>query len=366
VGVPTQELAQEPAQPRSRSGFHALTIARVDAQTDDSVAITFDVPADLAEAFAFEAGQSLTVRRSVDGVEHRRSYSICAPAGAAPRIGVREVPGGVVSSWLVHGVRPGDVVEVGPPTGSFRATPGPGRHLCIAAGSGITPMLSIASTVLRDPRASVALLYGNRTTGSVMFAEELADLKDRHADRLDLVHVLSREPREVDLFSGRLDADRLRRLLTTLVPTDGLDHVWLCGPFGLIKDARAVLGELGVPAERVHVEHFYVDQPPPVLRHPDRVVEGDTSEVTVVLDGRRTTSPMPRDETVLDAAQRVRSDLPFACKGGVCGTCRARVCDGEVDMVRNFALEPHEVERGFVLTCQSFPVGDAVTVDFDA
>ena len=358
--APTQERT------RSRTGFHPLTVSRVDPLTDDSVAITFAVPDDLAEVFAFDAGQSLTVRRVVGGVEHRRSYSICAPAGRAPRIGVREVPGGAVSAWLVREVRPGDVVEVGPPTGSFRARPGPGRHVCIAAGSGITPMLSIASTVLTHPGASVALLYGNRTTGSVMFAEDLADLKDQHADRLDLVHVLSREPREVDLFSGRLDADRLRRLLTSLVPTDGLDHVWLCGPFGLIEDARAVLGELGVPADRVHVEHFHVDQPPPVLRQPDRVVEGDTSEVTVVLDGRRTTSAMPRDETVLDAAQRVRSDLPFACKGGVCGTCRARVRDGEVDMVRNFALEPHEVERGFVLTCQSFPVSDEVTVDFDA
>ncbi len=359
---PTAERVRE----RPRASFHALTVARVDLQTDDSVAITFAVPPDLAEVFAFEAGQSLTVRRVVDGVEHRRSYSICAPAGAAPRIGVREVPGGAVSSWLVHRVRPGDVVEIGPPTGSFRATAGPGRHLCIAAGSGITPMLSIASTVLTHPDATVSLLYGNRTTGSVMFAEELADLKDAHPDRLDLVHVLSREPREVELFSGRLDAERLRLLLTTVGPVEPVDHVWLCGPFGLIEDARAVLDELGVPADRVHVEHFYVDQPPPVLRHPDRVVEGVTSQVSVVLDGRRTTSAMARDETVLDAAQRVRSDLPFACKGGVCGTCRARVCDGEVDMVRNFALEPHEVERGFVLTCQSFPVSDEVTVDFDA
>lgn len=362
AGGPTAERVRE----RPRASFHALTVARVDLQTDDSVAITFAVPPDLAEVFAFEAGQSLTVRRVVDGVEHRRSYSICAPAGAAPRIGVREVPGGAVSSWLVHRVRPGDVVEIGPPTGSFRATAGPGRHLCIAAGSGITPMLSIASTVLTHPDATVSLLYGNRTTGSVMFAEELADLKDAHPDRLDLVHVLSREPREVELFSGRLDAERLRLLLTTVVPVEPVDHVWLCGPFGLIEDARAVLDELGVPADRVHVEHFYVDQPPPVLRHPDRVVEGVTSQVSVVLDGRRTTSAMARDETVLDAAQRVRSDLPFACKGGVCGTCRARVCDGEVDMVRNFALEPHEVERGFVLTCQSFPVSDEVTVDFDA
>lgn len=351
----------------TRTGFHPLTVARVDRLTDDAVAITFDVPADLADAFAFHAGQSLTLRRVVDGVEHRRSYSICSPAGTAPRIGVRAIPGGVVSSWLVEGLRAGDEVEVAPPTGSFRADPDlGGRHLCIAAGSGITPMLSIASTVLGNPGASATLLYGNRTTGSVMFAEELADLKDRHPSRFELVHVLSREPRDVELFSGRLDADRLRRLLTTLVPVATYDHVWLCGPFGLLEDARTVLADLGVPDDRVHVEHFYVDAPPPVLRHPDRVVEGVTSAVTVVLDGRSTTTAMPRDTSILDSAQTTRSDLPFACKGGVCGTCRARVGTGEVDMVRNYALEPHEVAAGFVLTCQSYPVSDEVTVDFDA
>ena len=350
----------------SRTGFHALTVARVDRLTDDSAAITFDVPAGLAGAFDFAAGQSLTLRRVVDGVEHRRSYSICSPAGSAPRIGVRAIPGGVVSSWLVDGVRPGDEVEVAPPTGSFRADAAMGgRHLCIAAGSGITPMLSIASTVLAGD-AAVTLLYGNRSTGTVMFAEELADLKDRYPSRFELVHVLSREPRDVELFSGRLDADRLRRLLTSLVPLADVDHVWLCGPFGLLADARTVLAELGVPAERVHVEHFHVDEPPPALRHPDRVVSGVTSSVTVVLDGRSTTTPMPRDATVLDSAQATRSDLPFACKGGVCGTCRARVVDGEVDMVRNYALEPHEVAAGFVLTCQSYPVSDEVSVDFDA
>jgi ring-1,2-phenylacetyl-CoA epoxidase subunit PaaE len=351
----------------TRTGFHELAVAHVDRLTDDAVAITFDVPDDLAATYAFHAGQSLTLRRVVDGVEHRRSYSICAPAGAAPRIGVRAIHDGVVSGWLVRELRPGDVVEVAPPTGSFRADPDlGGRHLCIAAGSGITPMLSIASTVLAHPAATATLLYGNRTTGSVMFAEELADLKDRHPSRFELVHVLSREPREVDLLSGRLDADRLRRLLTVLVPLAEVDHVWLCGPFGLLTDAQAVLAEIGVPDDQVHVEHFHVDEPPPPLRHADRVIDGVTSALTVVLDGRRTTSPVPRDATVLDSAQQVRGDLPFACKGGVCGTCRARVVEGEVDMVRNYALERHEVEAGFVLTCQSYPLTDEVSVDFDA
>ena len=350
-----------------RTGFHELTVAAVERLTDDSAAITFEVPDGLRELYDFHAGQALTLRRVVDGVEHRRTYSICAPVGAAPRIGVREIPGGMFSAWLVRSLKAGDQVEVAPPTGSFRAEPGtPGRHLCIAAGSGITPMLSIAASVLAHPESSVTLLYGNRETTSVMFAEELGDLKDLHGPRFDVVHVLSREPRDVELFSGRLDADRLRRLLAVKVPLADVDHVWLCGPLGLVQDARAVLAELGVPAEKVHFELFFVDEPPPVLRHPDRVVEGVTSDVTVVLDGRSSTSPMPRDRTILDSAQATRGDLPFACKGGVCGTCRARVVDGEVDMVRNYALEPAEVEQQFVLTCQSFPVSPAVTVDFDA
>jgi ring-1,2-phenylacetyl-CoA epoxidase subunit PaaE len=352
---------------RARASFHELTVAAVEELTEDSVAITFEVPEELRDAFAFKAGQSLTLRRTVAGVEQRRSYSICAPVGAAPRIGVREIPDGLFSRWLVHELRAGDPVEVQTPTGTFSADPSQGgRHLCIAAGSGITPVLSIASTVLADPSSSVTLLYGNRTSGSVMFAEELADLKNRYGPRLDLVHVLSREPRDVELFSGRLDAERLRRLLSTLVPLRGLDHVWLCGPFGLVDDARQVLDELGVARDKVHFELFFVDEPPPELRRPDAVVEGEVSEVTVVLDGRTTTAVMSRDRTVLDGAAAVRNDLPFACKGGVCGTCRALVTSGQVDMRRNYALDDDEVARGFVLTCQSHPLAAAVTLDYDA
>jgi ring-1,2-phenylacetyl-CoA epoxidase subunit PaaE len=354
-------------EPASRTAFHLLTVAAVERLTDDAVAVTFDVPDELRALFDFAAGQSLTLRRTIDGVEHRRTYSICAPVGSRPRIGVREIPGGLFSSWLVHQVRPGDRIDVQAPSGSFRADPQQGgRHLCIAAGSGITPMLSVAASVLSNPEAHVTLLYGNRATTSVMFAEELADLKDAHHRRFDLIHVLSREPRDVELFSGRLDAERLHALLTRLVPVADMDHVWLCGPFDMLTDARAVLDELGVPAERVHFELFYVDEPPPQLRHADRVVDGVTSEVTVTLDGRTTTTPMERGKSILDSAQEIRSDLPFACKGGVCGTCRGKVCDGEVDMVRNYALEPDEVARDFVLTCQTFPVSPEVTVDFDA
>jgi ring-1,2-phenylacetyl-CoA epoxidase subunit PaaE len=348
--------------------FHPLRVAAVEELTDDAVAVTFEVPDSLADEFAFVPGQSLTLRRVIDGVEHRRQYSISAPGGARPRVGVREIPEGEFSRWLVREVRPGDEIEVQTPGGRFCPDPSfleGGNHLCIAAGSGITPMLSVASSVLAND-GEVTLLYGNRTTGSVMFAEELADLKNRYGPQLQLVHVLSREPRDVELFSGRLDADRLRRLLTTLVPADRFDHVWICGPHAMLLDARAVLAELGVPKERVHFELFYVDVPPPELHRADAVVEGETSDVTIVLDGRTTTTPMPKAQPILDSAGRTRNDLPFACKGGVCGTCRALVRDGEVDMRRNYALDEDEVERGFVLTCQTHPVSDAVTVDYDA
>jgi ring-1,2-phenylacetyl-CoA epoxidase subunit PaaE len=347
--------------------FHTLTVAGVERLCEDAAAVTFDVPDELAEEYAFQPGQSLTLRRTVEGREERRSYSICAPVGARPRIGVREIPDGLFSRWLVRDVRPGDEIEVQVPTGSFTADPqAGGRHLCIAAGSGITPMLSIASSLLAHGDAEVALLYGNRTSGSVMFAEELGDLKNAFGARLQVVHVLSREPRDAELFSGRLDADRIRRILDVLLPVEQFDDVWLCGPFAMINDAREVLTDLGVAPERIHFELFYVDAPPPELKRVDRVYDGATTDVTVVLDGLSATAAMPRDQTILDAAQASRSDLPFACKGGVCGTCRAKVTDGEVDMRRNYALEPAEVDAGFVLTCQSFPVGEHVTVDFDA
>lgn len=355
--------------PRSArtAAFHHLTVASVERLCDDAAAVTFEVPADLRADYDFAPGQSLTLRRTIDGREERRSYSICAPAGAAPRIGVREIPDGLFSSWLVREVRAGDRVEVQVPTGTFQADPlAGGRHLCIAAGSGITPMLSIASSLLGQGDAQVALLYGNRTSSSVMFAEELGDLKNTHGSRLQLVHVLSREPRDVELFSGRLDGARIRRILEVLLPVDQFDDVWLCGPFAMINDAREVLTELGVPRERIHFELFYVDEPPPELKRSEKSYDGRTSDVTVVLDGVSAAAAMPQDQTILDAAQASRSDLPFACKGGVCGTCRAKVTRGEVDMRRNYALEPAEVDAGFVLTCQTYPVSDDVTVDFDA
>ncbi|MFK4149843.1 1,2-phenylacetyl-CoA epoxidase subunit PaaE [Streptomyces sp. NPDC004065] len=355
-------------RPRRRPAFHTLRVAAVDRLCEDAVAVSFDVPDELAAEFAFAPGQSLTLRRLVDGRDERRSYSICSPVGSRPRIGVRAVPGGLFSSWLVHEVRPGDTVEVMAPTGAF--TPDlstPGHHVLIAAGSGITPMLSIAESVLAaDDRSRVTLFYGNRRTGSVMFADELADLKDLHPARFQLAHVLSREPREAELLTGRLDAERLAALVDALVDVTDADHWWLCGPHGMVLDARRVLAGLGVPAERVHQELFFAGEEPVTVRHEEPRADGPVSEVTVVLDGRSTTSALPRGTTILDAASRVRPDLPFACKGGVCGTCRAHITEGEADMRRNYALEPAEVDAGYVLTCQSYPVSETLTVDFDS
>jgi ring-1,2-phenylacetyl-CoA epoxidase subunit PaaE len=344
--------------------FQPLAVRRVDRLTPDSVAITFDVPAELAARFVFAPGQWLTLRRG----EERRSYSICAPCGQAPRIGVREVPGGAVSPWLVREVRPGDYIDVLEPSGNF--TPDlavPGHHVLLAAGSGITPVLSIAASVLAaDEKSMVTLIYGNRRAETVMFADDVADLKDVYPSRMRVVHVLSREPHEVELFHGRLDGPKLRTLLPALVDIPNIDHWWVCGPLAMATDAAAVLAELGVAARRIHRELFYVGDEPPSPREHQEAAPAIGAEVTLVLDGRTSIVTVPPGVPILDGAQRVRPDLPFACKGGVCGTCRALLVQGQVSMKRNYALEPSELEAGYVLTCQSLASTDRVTVDYDA
>ncbi|GGK21306.1 phenylacetic acid degradation protein [Pilimelia terevasa] len=360
---------------RRRPVFHALPVTAIDQLTDEALAITMAVPAELRGDFAFTAGQHLTVRRvDESGEEVRRSYSICSTpralaAGGTVRIGVKAIPGGSFSAWAAAHLRVGQTIDVLPPLGHFTTEFDPGRarrYAGIVAGSGITPVLSLAATALEtEPDSTVTLLYGNRYARSVMFAEELADLKDRYPARLHVLHVLSREAQEAALLSGRLDRDRLARLFATLVPPAGIDEWFLCGPFEMVETAHALLRERGVPAERVHSELFFVASasaaPAPVVD----AAAGDT-EVTLLLDGRASTFPMARGERVLDAALRVRAELPYACKGGVCSTCRAKVTVGKVEMAHNYALEPDELARGYVLTCQSTPLTDALTVDFDA
>jgi ring-1,2-phenylacetyl-CoA epoxidase subunit PaaE len=365
-----------------RPQFHALRVAAVEALTDDAVAVTFSVPAELRETYAFRPGQHLTVRRFTDAEEARRSYSICStPADLVERgvvrIGVKQIAGGVFSTYAAKALAVGDSVDVLPPLGHFTTAFEPGRrrhYAAIAAGSGITPVLSLLATGLAvEPASEFTLLYGNRAAASVMFAEELADLKDLHPGRLHVLHVLSREPQLSPLLSGRIDADRLREILDRpgLLDAASVDEWFLCGPYAMVTDAKGVLAERGVSAAAVHTELFHVDEPPvegasPASAEPGSEVEGVSTAVTIILDGRESSFAMDRGERVLDAALRVRGELPYACKGGVCSTCRARVVEGEVAMVRNFALEPGEVAAGYVLTCQSRPVTDKLVVDYDA
>jgi ring-1,2-phenylacetyl-CoA epoxidase subunit PaaE len=363
---------------RRRPQFHALAVAEVTPLTEDAVAVTFAVPTELREAYRFRPGQHLTVRRVEDGEDVRRSYSICSTPDLLERtgllrIGVKLIPGGAFSGYATSSLRVGDTVEVLPPLGHFTTALDPARtrhYAAVVAGSGITPVLSLVAAALEtEPGSRFTVLYGNRYARSVMFAEELADLKDRYPTRLHLVHVLSREPQDAELLSGRLDAARLARLLDTLVDPAAVDEWFLCGPYGLVVDARTVLSERGVPEAAVHTELFHVeDTPVPTRtrRDADGPAGADQSEVTIVLDGRASTFTMDRDGRVLDAALRVRAELPYACKGGVCSTCRAKVVEGEVEMARNYALEPDETAAGYVLTCQSSPVTPRLVVDYDA
>jgi ring-1,2-phenylacetyl-CoA epoxidase subunit PaaE len=353
---------------KRRPTFHPLPVHAVDRLTDDAVAVTFEVPEELRKAFAFKAGQHVTVRRPPE--DDRRSYSICSAPRELDehgrlRIGVKQVPDGVFSTWACGGMCPGDVVDVLPPLGHFTTDFEPTRtryYGAVAAGSGITPVLSLLTTALEtEPDSRFTLLYGNRYARSVMFAEELADLKDRYPARLHLVHVLSREP-QADLLSGRLDADRLTRIFeSTLVDPAGVDEWFLCGPYRMVLDAKAVLGE----RTRVHSELFHVDDEPPAPRERPATAAAATS-VRIRLDGRESTFEMAPDERVLDAALKVRPELPYACKGGVCSTCKARVVEGQVEMARNHALEPDETANGYVLTCQSVPMSATLVVDYDA
>ena len=363
---------------RRRPQFHALTVTSVDPLTDDAVVVTFDVPSELRDEYKFSAGQHLTVRRMEGGEDVRRSYSICSmPSDLTQRgrlqIGVKMVTGGVFSQFAIRHLRAGETIDVMPPLGHFTTAYAPDRtrgYVAIAAGSGITPVLSLLATGLAtEPESIFTLVYGNRYARSVMFAEEIADLKDRYPTRLQIVHVLSREPQDADLLSGRIDADRLGRILDAgLIDVDSVDEWFLCGPYGMVMDARAVLGDRGVRDSAVHTELFHVEETPAAPRTPpsDDAAPTDGANVTIMLDGRASTFVMGRDERVLDAALRVRSELPYACKGGVCSTCKAKLLDGEVTMARNYALEPDEVAAGYVLTCQSSPVTDSLTVDYDA
>ncbi|MFI1937559.1 1,2-phenylacetyl-CoA epoxidase subunit PaaE [Streptomyces purpureus] len=349
--------------------FHSLRVSEVERLTDDSVAVTFEVPPELRDTFRHIPGQHLALRRVVDGEEIRRTYSICtpaAPAGEDPalRVGIRLVDGGEFSTFALKELAVGHTVEVMEPMGRFVLEPRPGHFAAVVGGSGITPVLSIAATLLaREPEARFCLIRSDRTAASTMFLDEVADLKDRFPDRFQLVTVLSREEQQAGLPSGRLDQERLTALLPTLLPVAEIDGWFLCGPFGLVQGAERALRGLGVARSRIHQEIFHVDDGSAPAAVATMAPEHAT--VTATLHGRSGTWPVPEGDSLLEAVLRARSDAPYACKGGVCGTCRAFLVRGEVRMDRNFALEDEETDAGYVLACQSHPVTPEVELDFD-
>jgi ring-1,2-phenylacetyl-CoA epoxidase subunit PaaE len=352
------------------SRFYPLHVSEVRRETPDSVSLRFDVPAGLRETYTFRPGQYLTLRMMIDGEDLRRSYSICStPAEGSLRVGVRKVAGGAFSSFVNDTVTTGQIIEVMPPAGRFVPADGAGRRLLgIAAGSGITPILSImGSRLTDDPEGSFTLVYGNRTAATVMFAEEIEDLKNRHLGRLSVIHVMSREAQDSALLSGRIDAAKLRAL-GEVVPFASFDEAFLCGPEALIDAARRTLPELGLADDRIRAELFAAAPGRASHRIPEAsAVTAVEARITATLDGRRIAFDLlPGDASLIDAAARQGLELPFSCKGGMCCTCRCKVTKGAAEMAVNYSLEGWELSAGFVLACQARPTTPELALDFDA
>ena len=354
------------------STFYPLTIASVKNQTRGGIAVTFQVPPELKEKFRFVQGQHLTLRAYIGGEEIRRSYSVCcAVQDENLRIGIKQAEGGLFSNWAVANLKPGCILDVMPPLGQFHVPLSPENrkhYLAFAAGSGITPVFSIVkTTLLAEPHSKFTLFYGNRASSTVMFRDDLADLKDAFLDRFTLMHVLSREPQDLELLSGRITGEKCRQLLEHWCPIDDVDVAFLCGPQAMMDEVSATLQALGLPKSQIKTELFTVPGARPKIM--TRTVEAPGSrkcEVTLVIDGHQHVFPLEQGkETILEAAIRHGIDVRYSCRSGVCTTCRAKLVRGQVDMDANYALEDYEIARGFILTCQSYPATDSVTVDFD-
>ena len=352
--------------------FHPLRVARIVADTDEACIVSFAVPDELRQTFAFQPGQYLTLRQPVDGQDLRRSYSICAsPDDGELRVGVRKVPGGAFTGWLHDTLRGGDTIDVLPPQGRFVVPAGSGgpRHLLlVAGGSGITPMIAIARHVLAHEAATrITLVYANRTSGSTMFKEEIEDLKNRHLARFSLFALFSREPVEAPLNAGRLDVDKMAFLLRTVIDARRIEHAFVCGPHGMNDAVQQALLAAGLATERIHIERFGVP-PTEADAHLHDARPGDAPEarITIVRDGTtREVDFRAGTPSLLDAAAQAGLDVPYSCKSGVCATCRAKLIDGRVRMDRNFALDAADLAAGFILTCQAHPLTERVTVSFD-
>ncbi len=349
----------------ARPRFHTLRVTALRHDTADAVVLTFEVPDALKPAYRFTPGQYLTLRAEIDGQDMRRSYSLCsAPDEPGLQVAIKRVEGGVFSTWANAVPRVGDTLSVMTPEGRFGLTPDAEAGRCFAAfaaGSGITPVLSLMKALLAgEPGSRFFLFNGNRSTDSIMFRSEIEDLKDRYLSRLSVFHVLSREEQDIPMLNGHLDADKVRRLAAMLPP---VDHAFVCGPQPMIEGLPAVLTEIGIP--HVHVERFTpsVDGRP----RPVAIAAGakPAAIATIIHEGSRVEIPVAEGEAIIDAALRAGRNLPFSCKGGMCCTCRAKVVEGKVEMAVNYSLEPWELAAGFVLTCQSRPVTERVVVDFD-
>ncbi|HEY1936209.1 MAG TPA: 1,2-phenylacetyl-CoA epoxidase subunit PaaE [Acetobacteraceae bacterium] len=350
--------------------FHRLRIAALRRETADAVSLAFAVPDALRDAYRCLPGQYLTLRATIDGEDVRRSYSICSGLDDGElRVAIKHVEGGVFSTWANGTLRVGDELDVMTPDGRFGVPiePAAARLLVgFAAGSGITPILSILKTVLsREPGSRFALFYGNRSTDSIMFRGELEDLKDRFMSRLSVFHVLSREQQDVPVLNGHLDAEKMGLVMRTMVPFAAVDQAFVCGPQPMIEGLEKALADAGLPRERIHVERFT-----PAAGGRPRVVVVQPAAVpkaiaVVISEGVRTEIPVAEGEAIIDAAIRAGRNLPYSCKGGMCCTCRARLLEGRVEMTVNYSLEPWETEAGYVLTCQSHPVTERVVLDYD-
>lgn len=354
------------------SKFYPMNVANVRQETRDTIVASFDVPALLRERFSFTQGQHLTLRATVNGQDLRRSYSICSAVGDDElRIAIKRTAGGQFSTWANDTLKPGVSIDVMPPMGHFHLPLDPAgarRYLAFAAGSGITPILSILKTTLqREPRSSFTLVYGNRSTSSVIFREELAELKDVYPERLNLVYVMSREQQDIALFNGRIDRTKCDDLFASWIEVADHDAAFICGPEQMMRDVSDALQAYGMPKEAVKVELFAASIPKREHVAQVRPIVGrQACEVVVVMDGAQRSFTMEKDKTsVLDSALAQGIDMRYSCKGGVCATCRCKVVEGKVDMDANFALEDYEIARGFVLSCQAFPVTDRLVLDFD-
>lgn len=354
------------------SKFYPLTVAKVKHETRDAIAVTFAVPPELKQTFAYQQGQHLTLRAMIDGEDVRRSYSICsAVQDETLRVAIKRTPGGLFSSWANESLQPGVTLDVMPPMGHFNVpldAESERHYLAFAAGSGITPILSIIkTTLLAEPKSRFTLVYGNRASSSVIFRDELTDLKDVYMGRLKLVYVMSREQQDIELFNGRITGEKCSAFLQHWIDIQDIDVAFVCGPEDMMHGVSKSLQEAGLPKERIRIELFAASIPKHEHK-PRPVAQGAAhqTEVTVIMDGSAASFTMDKDkESILDAGLRAGIDMRYSCKGGVCSTCRCKVVEGNVEMDVNYALEDYEVARGFVLSCQAFPITDKLIVDFD-